>query len=178
MIRPCTESDIPDMLAVINDAATAYRGVIPADRWQEPYMPEAELRHEIGSGVVFHGWDENRHIIGLMGIQDVQDVALIRHAYVSTARRRRGIGSRLLDHLRGLTPRPTLVGTWTAAVWAIRFYEQHGYRQVTREETHRLLRAYWSLPERQVETSVVLADASWFSLAGRPRVPSNERSRP
>jgi GNAT superfamily N-acetyltransferase len=150
------------MLAIINDAALAYRGVIPDDRWQEPYMTRDYLRHEIDAGVVFWGYEEQSSLLGMMGIQEVQDVTLIRHAYVRTASRGKGIGGELLAHLKTLTKRPTLVGTWAAANWAVRFYEKHGFRLVTWEEKERLLREYWNIPERQTETSVVLADKRWF----------------
>jgi N-acetylglutamate synthase-like GNAT family acetyltransferase len=166
MIRPCTEQDLEVMYALINDASQAYRGVIPEDRWKEPYMPREELRHEIAAGVVFWGYEDEGELVGVMGIQDVEDVTLIRHAYVRTACQRRGIGSKLLRHLLGLTERPTLIGTWAAARWAIRFYEGHGYRVVTPQEKERLLRRYWEIPERQVETSIVLADGRWFALEG------------
>lgn len=158
MIRPCDDRDFEAIYAIINDAAGAYRGVIPEDRWHEPYMSKDDLQHEIQSGVRFWGYEENGELVGVMGIQDVQDVTLIRHAYVRTADRNRGIGGQLLSELRKLTTRPVLVGTWAAAVWAIRFYERHGFRLVSQEEKDRLLKRYWSIPERQVETSVVLAE--------------------
>jgi N-acetylglutamate synthase-like GNAT family acetyltransferase len=162
MIRPCTEADFEAIHEIINDAAQAYRGVIPTDRWHEPYMPRDELRHEITSGVRFWGLEEGGKLIGVMGIQDVQDVTLIRHAYVRTANRHGGIGGKLLGELRKLTTRPVLIGTWATATWAIRFYAKHGFRAVTPEEKDRLLKKYWSIPERQVETSVVLAEEKWF----------------
>ena len=158
MIRPCTDNDFDAMLAIINDAALAYKGHIPADRWKEPYMSTEYLRHELDAGVRFWGYEENGELLGVMGIQDVQDVTLIRHAYVRTATRGKGIGGKLIKHLKQLTSRPTLVGTWAAADWAIRFYEKHGFRLVSWEEKERLLRKYWNIPERQTETSVVLAD--------------------
>lgn len=158
MIRPCTDNDLDAMLGIINDSAQAYQGHIPPDRWQEPYMSREYLRHEIDSGVSFWGYEDNGELQGVMGIQDVQEVTLIRHAYVRTAARGRGIGGQLLVHLRTLTSRPTLVGTWAAATWAVRFYEKHGFRLVSWEEKERLLRKYWNIPERQTETSVVLAD--------------------
>jgi GNAT superfamily N-acetyltransferase len=161
-IRSCNESEFEAMYAIINDAAEAYRGIIPADRWQEPYMSEDELRHEINEGVVFWGYEENDELLGVMGIQDVQDVTLMRHAYVRTERRNQGIGGKLLYALRTQAARPVLIGTWAAAVWAVRFYEKYGFRLVTPEEKDRLLKKYWSIPERQVETSVVLADRRWF----------------
>lgn len=136
----------------------AYRRVIPDDRWKEPYMTMEELEHEIAEGVVFWGYEEDGRLAGVMGIQDVRDVTLIRHAYVRTDRRRDGIGGKLLSHLRTLTQRPVLIGTWRDAVWAVRFYEKNGFRLVSEVEKNRLLGTYWSIPERQVETSVVLAD--------------------
>lgn len=166
MIRKCTDREFETIHSVINEAAKAYRGIIPDDRWHEPYMPEAELRHEIDNGVVFWGYEEGQEVVGVMGIQHVQDVTLIRHAYVRTSHQNQGIGGMLLSALRQQTTRPTLVGTWADAVWAIRFYEKHGFRSVSPEEKDRLLREYWSIPERQIETSVVLADKRWFDLAG------------
>lgn len=162
MIRRCAEDDFEAIRSIVNDAATAYKGVIPSDRWHEPYMPKEELRREIGAGVVFWGYEEGGELVGVMGIQDVQDVTLFRHAYVRTAMRNRGIGGKLLSFLYGQTDRPVLVGTWAAAGWAIRFYEKHGFRLVTADEKDRLLRKYWSIPGRQTETSVVLADKKWF----------------
>lgn len=157
MIRLCTESDFEEMYAIINDAAVAYRGVIPDDCWHEPYMTREALRREIERGVVFHGLEENGVLTGVMGIQDVRDVTLIRHAYVRTARRNGGIGSSLLTHLLSLAVRPVLIGTWAAAEWAIAFYRKHGFHTVSPEEKDRLLRTYWAIPDRQIETSVVLA---------------------
>jgi GNAT superfamily N-acetyltransferase len=162
MIRPCNDRDFETVYTIINEAAEAYRGVIPEDCWKEPYMPWEELRWEIDSGVRFWGFEGNGELLGVMGIQNVQDVTLIRHAYVRTARRNRGIGGKLLAKLREMTSRPILMGTWAAAVWAVRFYERHGFRLVTPEEKDRLLKKYWSISERQVETSVVLADRQWF----------------
>ena len=162
MIRLCDESEFDTMVEIVNDAAQAYRGVIPGDRWKDPYMPKGELRHEIDAGVVFWGYEEEGELIGVMGIQPVQDVTLIRHAYVRTAQQNRGIGGKLLAHLRTRTDRPALIGTWADAVWAVRFYEKHGFRMVSPEEKNRLLAKYWSIPKRQVETSVVLADQKWF----------------
>jgi GNAT superfamily N-acetyltransferase len=164
LIRPCNDGEFETMYVIINDAAQAYRGIIPADRWQEPYMSKDELRHEINEGVVFWGYEENEELLSVMGIQDVQDVTLMRHAYVRTERRNQGIGGKLLSALRTRTARPVLIGTWAAAVWAVRFYEKHGFRMVTPEEKDRLLKKYWSIPERQVETSVVLADRRWFEM--------------
>jgi GNAT superfamily N-acetyltransferase len=163
-IRRCFASDFETIYRIINEAALAYKGIIPDDRWHEPYMPRAELRDEIETGVQFWGYEEDGALAGVMGIQHVADVTLIRHAYVRSARQGKGIGGRLLSHLRTQTARPLLIGTWADATWAIRFYEKHGFRQVSREEKERLLRRYWSIPERQVATSVVLADARWFQL--------------
>ena len=162
MIRPCIDADFDTIFTIINDAAQAYCGVIPADCWHVPYMPKEYLRHEIDSGVQFWGWEEEGELVGVMGIQDVQDVTLIRHAYVRTAARNGGIGGKLLAELRRLTARPVLIGTWAAATWAIRFYEKHGFTMVTPVEKDRLLKKYWSIPERQIETSVVLGDEQWF----------------
>ena len=156
MIRQCDSSDFEAIYEIINDAAQAYKGVIPADRWHEPYMFRQELQHEIDAGVVFWGYEEEGQLVGVMGLQHVQDVALIRHAYVRTAQRNQGIGGQLLAFLRRQTERPLLVGTWAAATWAIRFYEKQGFHLVTPEEKDRLLRRYWTIPERQIETSVVL----------------------
>ncbi len=164
MIRRCGNDDFETIYSVINDAAGAYNGVIPEDLWKVPYMSRVELQHEIDEGVVFWGYEEDGELIGVMGIQDVQDVTLIRHAYVRTAKQNQGIGGKLLSDLLKKTARPVLVGTWADAVWAIRFYEKHGFRLVSPEEKDRLLRKYWSIPDRQVETSVVLADRKWFNL--------------
>jgi GNAT superfamily N-acetyltransferase len=157
-IRACANADFDDILAVVNEAATAYAGVIPADRYHVPYMPADELRGEIEAGVCFWGWFEGDGLGGVMGIQDVGDVTLIRHAYVRPELQRRGVGGRLLAHLTTLPHRPLLVGTWADATWAISFYQRHGFRLVTQEEKDRLLRRYWTIPERQVETSVVLCE--------------------
>jgi len=165
MIRPCDPSEFEVIYEIINDAARAYRGVIPTDRWRDPYMPREELRHEIHEGVVFWGYQEKGQLLGVMGLQPVQDVTLIRHSYVRTARRNQGIGGKLLSLLKAQTDRPLLVGTWAAIVWAIRFYEKHGFRLVSPEEKNRLLKKYWSIPDRQVETSVVLADPKWFEIS-------------
>jgi GNAT superfamily N-acetyltransferase len=165
MIRRSEDGDLDAILSVINAAAQAYRGVIPEDRWKEPYMRRAELIEEIESGVAFWVYQEVGVLDGVMGIQDVADVTLIRHAYVRPESQRHGIGSRLLAHLRRTTDRPVLIGTWADAAWAIRFYQKHGFRLIPPPEKGRLLRTYWSIPERQVETSVVLADDRWFREA-------------
>jgi GNAT superfamily N-acetyltransferase len=161
MLRACTAADLAAILAVVNDAAQAYKGVIPADRWHEPYMARAELEREIAAGVRFWGWEEVGALAGVMGLQDRGEVDLIRHAYVRTRDRRHGVGARLLAHVESLAAKPILIGTWAAAGWAIRFYEKHGYRVLEAEDAARLLRRYWSVPERQIETSVVLASARW-----------------
>jgi GNAT superfamily N-acetyltransferase len=166
MIRECEPADAAAIVAVINEAAGAYRGVIPADRWHEPYMRAEELAAELAAGVVFWGIEEAGRLVAVMGIQHVGDVALIRHAYTRTASQGRGLGTLLLEHLRGLTTQPMLVGTWAAATWAVRFYEGRGFRMVGPEEKARLLHRYWTIPARQIETSVVLADERW--LARRP----------
>jgi GNAT superfamily N-acetyltransferase len=161
MIRRCHDRDFEQIWAIINDGAQAYKGIIPADRWTDPYMSREKLQHEIDDGVVFWGYDDSEALAGVMGIQDVQDVTLIRHAYVRTASQKRGIGGRLLSHLLGLSHRPVLIGTWATAVWAIRFYEANGFQMVAPAEKDRVLRKYWKIPDRQIETSVVLADAQW-----------------
>ena len=165
MIRPCTPPDFTDIREIINDAAQAYRGIIPADRWHEPYMPEDELRRQIEEGVVFSGIEIDGRLAAVMGIQRVRDVDLIRHAYVRTIHRNRGLGSQLLKHLCAQADRPILIGTWAAATWAITFYQKHGFRLVSTEEKNLLLRKYWSIPERQIETSVVLADGGYLSMS-------------
>ena len=161
VIRPCTDRDLEAILEVINDAAQAYKGVIPNDRYQHPYMPAEELNREIEHGVRFWGFAQDGRLLGVMGLQDVEDVTLIRHAYVRTTERRRGIGGRLLKDLRSRATRPLLVGTWAAAAWAIEFYRQHGFEPVPRDLVPVLLRRYWSVPERQIATSVVLAEKGW-----------------
>ena len=161
MIRRCVQTDFQEVWAIINDGAEAYRGIIPMDRWTDPYMSIEKLRHEIDSGVEFWGFEDHKLLLGVMGIQKIQDVTLIRHAYVRTSARRRGVGGKLLAHLRDLTSDPVLIGTWANAVWAIHFYEGHGFGLVTPDEKERLLRRYWSVPERQIETSVVFADSRW-----------------
>ena len=161
MIRKCSGKDFDMMYSIVNDAAVAYKGVIPVDRWKEPYMPKDELRRQIDEGVAFWGFEDWGELVGIMGIQPVRDVTLIRHAYVRTAYRSQGIGSKLLEFLLKEITTPVLIGTWADAAWAIRFYEKHGFKQISIEEKTRLLKKYWSIPERQVETSVVLADQKW-----------------
>lgn len=155
-IRPCRDDEAPAICAIVNAAAEAYRGVIPADRWHDPYMPPRELEEEMAAGVAFWGYESEGALIGLMGIQTVGDVELIRHAYVLPESQGHGVGSALLEHLARGRERPMLVGTWAAAEWAIRFYRHHGFEQVSPQRSTELLETYWSIPERQVETSVVL----------------------
>ena len=161
MIRALLPSDLDAILEVINDAAQAYKGVIPDDRWKEPYMSTGELRKEIEADVRFFGWMEGESLLAVAGIQSLRDTTLIRHAYVLTRYQRKGIGKRLLEYLLGLAgTHEVLVGTWADAVWAIGFYEKHGFRLVSSREKDRLLRAYWNIADRQIETSVVLRAVS------------------
>jgi GNAT superfamily N-acetyltransferase len=164
MIRRCDDRDFEVIWAIINDGSQAYKGIIPEDRWTEPYMSQEKLRHEIDDGVVFWGYEADGELAGVMGIQPVQEVSLIRHAYVRTSSQKQGIGARLLSHLRELADGPVLIGTWADAVWAIRFYERYGFEVVGAEEKDRLLKRYWTVPERQIETSVVLADSKWREI--------------
>lgn len=163
MILKCEQKDFEEIHEIINDAAMAYRGIIPADRWHEPYMPVGELKKQIEDGVEFWGYTEGGKVLGVMGIQRKSDVMLIRHAYVRSISRNKGIGSKLLAHLYGLSATPVLIGTWADAEWAIGFYQKHGFRLLPREEKDDLLRKYWSVPVRQMETSVVLASPKWIS---------------
>jgi N-acetylglutamate synthase-like GNAT family acetyltransferase len=165
-IRKSREADLPAMFAIINDAAQAYRGVIPADRWHEPYMPMEELVKEIGAGIVFWLAEENARPLGVMGMQDKGEVALVRHAYVTPGTQRKGVGTTLLRHVQGLSAKPILIGTWAAASWAIEFYRRNGFTLLTEREKDRVLPQYWSIPKRQIETSVVLADERWMALFG------------
>lgn len=158
MIRKSVNEDFEAILNVINDAAVAYQGVIPADRWHEPYMTREELKAQMEDGVRFSCYVDHHEVIGVMGIQDKTDVALIRHAYVSTKQRNKGIGTLLLKELIKDETKPILIGTWRAATWAIKFYEKNGFCLVDEEEKNRLLKKYWSVPDRQIETSVVLVD--------------------
>lgn len=157
-IRPCRHDERPIISSIVNAAAEAYRGVIPEDRWHDPYMSAAELESEIRAGVVFWAYESGGEIIGVMGVQPVRDVDLIRHAYVRPGGQRRGIGAALIGHIRALSSRQMLVGTWAAATWAVAFYQRHGFVLVTPEEKTALLKTYWQIPERQIETSVVLAN--------------------
>ena len=164
MIRVCIDDDFEAILQIINDAAEAYRGIIPVDRWHEPYMPREELRAEVSAGVTFLGYEKDHELAGVMGTQNVQDVTLIRHSYVRTAQRGQGIGGELLDRIMDQAAKPVLIGTWADAVWAVRFYENHGFKVVSTQEKETLLRKYWNVPDRQIETSVVLADQRWFAI--------------
>jgi GNAT superfamily N-acetyltransferase len=160
MVRPCTGADEPAILEIVNDGAEAYRGVIPADRWHEPYMSRAALAAEIAAGVQFWCWEDAGTIAAVMGVQVVRDATLIRHAYVRRTHQRSGLGGTLLEHLAGHANGRLLVGTWAAAQWAIRFYERHGFRLVGEDEKNRLLDTYWEIPLRQRDTSVVLIKPS------------------
>ena len=161
LIRQSADEDFDAMLAIINDAARAYRGVIPEDRWHDPYMPAEDLAKEIADGVVFWVAEQDGRVSAVMGMQDKGDVALVRHAYVASTAQRSGVGTALLRHVQDLTDKPILIGTWAAASWAIEFYKRNGFIVVPSGEKDRLLRTYWSIPARQVETSVVLADGRW-----------------
>jgi len=163
MIIPSKESDFKQIHEIINEAAFAYKGIIPEDRWHDPYMSEEDLRIQIEDGVKFWCYTENKNIIGVMCIQEKDDVTLIRHAYVRSVSRNKGIGGRLLRHLATRTSRPILIGTWADATWAIDFYKKHGFHLVSYEEKEQLLRKYWKIPVRQIETSVVLASSNWTS---------------
>ncbi len=166
MIRKCADADVEQIHEIINDATEAYRGVIPADCWHEPYMPREQLIWEIEDGVCFWGVEEDGVLIAVMGIQDKGEVTLIRHAYVRTRQRNCGIGTQLLRFLESMTGKPILIGTWAAAVWAVSFYQKNGYRLVSTAEKDRLLKKYWTIPQRQIETSVVLGNAKWTSSSG------------
>ena len=161
VIRKSVDADFAAMWAIINDAARAYRGVIPADRWHEPYMPANELEKEIAGGVAFWVAEDKGRISGLMGIQDKGEVALVRHAYVASSTQRSGVGTKLLHYVESMVDKPILIGTWAAASWAIEFYQRNGYTLLSTGDTDRLLRTYWSIPTRQIETSVVLASRRW-----------------
>jgi len=163
MIQKCVSENFREVFEVINDGASAYKGIIPQDRWHEPYMTEEELLAQVNQGVEFWVYTDNNRITGVMGMQAKEDVALIRHAYVRTPDRNKGIGSRLLTHLLAMTHAPVLIGTWAAAHWAIDFYKKHGFRLLPGEEKDRLLRKYWNIPDRQIETSVVLAGPTWIT---------------
>ncbi len=165
LIRRCREDEMPGVLAIINEAAQAYRGVIPSDRWHEPYMSRDELTRDVAAGVVFWGLHKQGEMIGVMGMQPARDVDLIRHAYVRPEHQRSGAGAMLIEHLRLHCTRRMLVGTWKAASWAIDFYRRHGFEPVDPATTVLLLKTYWSIPDRQIETSVVLANPPWAASA-------------
>jgi N-acetylglutamate synthase-like GNAT family acetyltransferase len=160
-VRISEQADLPEILTIVNEAAQAYRGIIPDDRWHEPYMPPDELLREMRQGVTFWVAEADARILGVMGIQDKGAVALVRHAYVAPTAQRTGVGTKLLRHVQQLTKTPVLIGTWSDATWAIDFYRRNGFALVSRSETDRLLRTYWCIPERQIESSVVLADPRW-----------------
>jgi N-acetylglutamate synthase-like GNAT family acetyltransferase len=162
-VRRCRKDERSVILEIINAAAEAYRGIIPADRWHDPYMSLPELDSEISAGVAFWAYDNDGEVIGVMGIQPVRDVDLIRHAYVRPGNQRRGIGAALISHIRSMSSRQMLVGTWAAATWAIAFYQQHGFEVVPADQKTALLKSYWTIPERQIETSVVLANPALTS---------------
>ena len=165
VIRDCTKFDFEKIYEIINDAATSYQGIIPADCWKEPYMPTSELRHEISDGVKFFGEERMGNLIGVMGRQSRGDVILLRHAYVRTAWRNQGVGSDLLRHLLVSADHPVLIGTWSVAHWAVRFYEKHGFAVIRGARKDALLKKYWSLSARQIENSVVLADPNWVGAS-------------
>lgn len=167
LIRKSVESDLAAILAIVNDAAQAYREVIPVDRWRDPYMSTDELEKEISGGVVFWVVEQEGRLLGVMGIQDKGDVALVRHAYVAPTIQRKGVGTRLLRHVEGLADKPILIGTWASASWAIEFYRRNRFTVVPNSDKDRLLRTYWSIPARQIETSVVLANGRWIEAAAR-----------
>ncbi|HEX9309893.1 MAG TPA: GNAT family N-acetyltransferase [Gemmatimonadaceae bacterium] len=164
LIRSSVDADFAAMLAIVNEAAHAYRGVIPADCWHEPYMSADELEREIATGVVFWVAEDTGRLSGVMGIQDKGDVTLVRHAYVAQTTQRTGVGTKLLRHLESLVDKPILIGTWAAASWAIEFYRRNGFTLVPSGEKDRLLQTYWSIPERQIEMSVVLANGRWTEI--------------
>lgn len=169
MIRPCNARELEAIWTIINDGARAYAGVVSADCLKSPYMPMSELLHEINDGVVFWGYEEADRLVGVMGIQELRDVTLIRHAYVRTSVQGRGVGGKLLAHLRKLAKSPLLIGTWAAAKWAIGFYEKHGFKLLSYEQKEELLPKYWKIPERQKETSVILASPEWLDQNRRAR---------
>ena len=175
-VRPCTAADALEMLEVINAAAQAYRGVIPPDRWREPYMPAEELAAEMADGVVFSGCEIDGTLAGVMGVQRRWNVDLIRHAYVLPTWQGHGVGSRLLAHLTPARARPILVGTWRAAEWAVCFYERHGFTRAPDELVANLLRTYWSVPERQVATSLVLCSPA-LDAGGAERLMAEARAQ-
>jgi GNAT superfamily N-acetyltransferase len=173
VIRHCKANELETIWAIINDGARAYAGVVPADCLKNPYMPMPELLHEIGNGVAFWGYEDEGELLGVMGIQELRDVTLIRHAYVRTSAQGCGIGSKLLSHLRKLANKPLLIGTWADAKWAIGFYEKHGFKLLSYQQKEELLPKYWKIPERQKETSVVLASPEWLNRKSETRASSS-----
>jgi N-acetylglutamate synthase-like GNAT family acetyltransferase len=167
LIRKSREADVPMMSAIINAAAQAYRGVIPADLWHDPYMPLDELENAIADGIVFWVTEDDGRLSGVMGIQDKGEVALVRHAYVMPSEQRKGLGTSLLRHVQRLASKPVLIGTWAAAAWAIDFYRRNGFTLVAKTDKDSLLQRYWSIPARQAQTSVVLADERWMDAQKR-----------
>jgi N-acetylglutamate synthase-like GNAT family acetyltransferase len=172
LVRGMRESDLAAALTIVNDAARSYRGVIPADRWHEPYMSRDELEQEIADGVIFWVADEDGSVLGVMGLQDKGDVALVRHAYIAPTVQRKGVGTTLLRHVERLASRPILIGTWADASWAIEFYRRNGYTVVSNEQKDTLLRKYWAIPARQIDTSVVLADGRWMQAQRAGKQPA------
>ena len=166
MIREISSSDFDEVFRVVNDAAQAYRGIIPDDRWKEPYMTRDELQSEIKAGVNFSGHEVNGELVAVMGIQDVKDVTLIRHAYTIMAEQGKGIGKELLENLTSQTNKPILIGTWADSNWAISFYKKNGFCLTSSTEKDILLRKYWNIPERQIATSVVLSNVPVNKLVG------------
>lgn len=162
MIRACNAHEFETIWTIVNDGARAYAGVVPSEFLHDPYMSKEELRHEVDNGVVFWGHEENGELLGVMGIQELHDVTLIRHAYVRSSAQGRGIGSKLLSHLGKLAKQPLLIGTWADASWAIRFYQRHGFQLLSHEQKETMLPKYWKIPQRQIETSVVLASPEWL----------------
>jgi GNAT superfamily N-acetyltransferase len=154
-VEACGPEDRPAILEIVNQAAERYRGVIPDDCFHDPYMDEASLAADIDAGIAFSGIPIDGALAAVMGIQPVRDVRLIRHAYVRPEAQGRGLGSILLRHLIA-DPGPVLIGTWAAASWAIAFYRKHGFALVPADEAQRLLRTYWTIPDRQARLSVVL----------------------
>lgn len=162
-IRAATPVDLDTIFEIVNDSARAYKGVIPESAWHEPYMPMDHLQSEIAKGVRFSCCDLDGRTMGVMGIQDVLDVTLVRHAYVRTESRSQGIGRALLESVTRLTPRPVLIGAWRAASWAIQFYQKNGFTLLDETDKNRVLRTYWTISDFQVEQSVVLADRRWLA---------------
>ncbi len=167
MIRRCLDNEFDTIYEIINDGAKAYKGVIPDDQWHEPYMSKSVLQQQIKEGVDFWGFDKNGTLCGVMGIQQLGDVTLIRHAYVCTSEQRRGIGGQLLELLREQSDKPFLIGMWMEATWAIEFYKKHGFQRIPKDRISGLLEKYWTISKRQVETSTVLADDKWFRTENR-----------